>query len=198
MIARPASLLSGVVVLLCTVAASAAGPEDGRRKAEPCTACHGPEGNATIPGTPSLAGHPTSYTHWQLILFRNERRRDPQMTPIASRLSDEDMANLAAYYAAQTTRARPGRPTLDAATRETAARLAGTHRCSICHGPAFMGQQAVPRLVGQDEQYLRKRLGEYKAQTALDPDGFMTSAVQPLTPQEIDALARYIASLEPR
>jgi cytochrome c553 len=198
MIARPAALLPIASLLLFAAAASAAAPEDGRRKAEPCAACHGREGNATIPGTPSLAGHPTSYTHWQLLLFRNERRRDPQMTPIAAKLTDEDMADLAAYYAAQTTRARPGRPALDAATRETAERLVGTHRCSICHGPGLMGQQAVPRLVGQDEQYLRKRLGEYKAQTALDPDGFMTSAVQPLTPPDIDALARYIASLEPR
>ena len=172
--------------------------ESGRRKAEPCTACHGRDGNATIPGTPSLAGHPTSYTHWQLIKFRGGRRRDPQMTPFAAPLTDEDMADLAAYYAAQATRPRPDRPTLDPAAREAAEHLAGAHRCVICHGPGLMGQEAVPRLVGQDAQYLRKRLGEYKTQTASDPDGFMTSAMQALTPQDIESLARYIASLAPR
>jgi cytochrome c553 len=172
--------------------------ESGRRKAEPCAACHGRDGNATLPGTPSLAGHPVFYTHWQLIRFRGGRRQDPQMTPFAAKLTDEDMADLAAYYAAQTTRARPGRPSIDASAREAAERLAAAHRCVVCHGPGLMGQEAVPRLVGQDEQYLRKRIGEYKAQTATDPDGFMTSAVQPLTPQDIETLARYIASLEPR
>src|SRR5262249_13620720 len=94
MIVRPGPLLAVALVVMAPVVVTAGAPEDGRRKAEPCAACHGRDGNATIPGTPSLAGHPTSYTHWQLLLFRNERRRDPQMTPIASRLTDEDMADL--------------------------------------------------------------------------------------------------------
>src|SRR2546426_7448469 len=82
--------------------ASAADAEAGRRKAEPCAACHGPDGNATIPGTPSLAGQPTYFTHWQLIKFRDGRRKDAQMSPFAEKLSDEDMADLAAFYAAHT------------------------------------------------------------------------------------------------
>ncbi len=131
-------------------------------------------------------------------MFRNERRGDPQMTPLAAALSDEDMADLAAYYAAQASRPRPGRPTIDPATRDTGERLASTHRCSSCHGPAFMGQQAVPRLVGQDQQYLVKRLRGYKIGMASDLEGIMTSAAQPLTNEEIDLLARFIASLAPR
>ena len=192
----PVALLA---LSLIAAAASVRGAdvETGRRKAEPCAACHGVDGNATIPGTPSLAGHPAYYTHWQLIMFRNERRRDPQMTPIAAKLSDEDMAELAAYYEAQASRPRPGRPTIDSATRDAGERMAKTHHCTSCHGPTLMGQQAVPRLVGQDVQYLLKRLRGYKTQTTSDLEGIMTQAAQPLTNEEIETLARYIASLEP-
>ena len=55
----------------------------GRR---PCAACHGPDGNATMPGTPSLAGQPVFFTHWQLIKYRDGRRKDPQMSPLAEKL----------------------------------------------------------------------------------------------------------------
>ena len=106
--------------------ALAADLEAGRRKAEPCAACHGRDGNATIPGTPSLAGQPVYFTHWQLIKYRDGRRKDPLMAPFAAILSDADMADLSAYYAAQRPRRRPaitdparvaaGQPLADATT----------------------------------------------------------------------------------
>ena len=171
--------------------------EAGRQKAAECAACHGVDGNATQPGIPSLAGHPAYYTHWQLVMFRNQRRRDPQMAPIAAKLSDEDMADLAAYFAAQVSRPRAGRQAVDAATREAGQRLASTYYCTSCHGPKLLGQEAVPRLVGQDHQYLLKRLRGYKTRTTSDLEGFMTSSAQPLTDEDVEILARYIASLEP-
>ena len=190
--------LLAVALIATSASVRGADVEAGRRKSEACVACHGGDGNATIRGTPSLAGHPAYYTHWQLVMFRNERRRDPQMTPMAAKLSDEDMADLSEYYAAQVSRLRPGRPTLDSATRDAGERLANTHRCTSCHGPAFMGQQAVPRLAGQDHEYLLRRLRGYKTQTTSDLEGFMTAAAQPLTNEEVEILARYVASLEPR
>ncbi len=186
----------GVIALSMSV--DGADVEAGRRKSATCAACHGVDGNATIPGTPSLAGHPAFYTHWQLIMFNNGRRRDPQMTPMATNLSSDDMADLAAYYAAQASRPRPERPAVDPATRDAAQRLTNAHHCTSCHGPGLMGQQAVPRLAGQDHQYLLKRLRGYKTQTTSDLEGFMTSAAQPLTDEDIEVLAQYIASLEPK
>jgi cytochrome c553 len=184
------------LVALGPVAPALAGDaEAGKRKAEVCAACHGPHGNATIPGTPSLAGHPAYYTHWQLIMFRNTKRKDSQMQPIAERLSDDDMADLAEYYAAQASEPRPGRPTIDAATREAGEQITSKHHCTSCHGPGLAGQEAVPRLVGQDQQYLMKRLRGYKTQTTSDLDGQMTSSAQALTGDDIEVLARYIAAL---
>src|SRR5260370_14577559 len=98
---------AAVALLLAAAVAPAADPEAGRRKAQVCAACHGPDGNATIPGTPSLAGQPVFFTHWQLIKYRDGRRKDPQMSPLAEKLDDADMADLAAFYAAQPARGRP-------------------------------------------------------------------------------------------
>jgi len=191
------ALLCAPIVVAAAIAIGAPGPaadlEAGRRKAEPCATCHGRDGNATTPGTPSLAGQPVFFTHWQLIKFRDGRRRDPQMSPFAQNLSDEDMADLAAYYAAQPPRSRPVRtdPAKVAAGRE----LAGLHHCTSCHKPGLTGQQQVPRLAGQDYDYLLKLLRGFKAKTASDLDGTMTMAAQPLGQGDIENLVQFIVSV---
>ena len=150
-------------------------------------------GNATIPGTPSLAGQPVYFTHWQLIKYRDGRRKDQQMSPFAQALSDTDMADLAAYYAAQRPRPRPA--TTDPAKVAEGKRLANLHHCASCHRPDLSGQQQVPRLAGQDYAYLLRLLSGFKAKTASDLDGTMTMAAQPLREEEIVALVHYMASL---
>lgn len=191
-----AGLLASVVLgALLTVAypSSAADLEAGRRKSEPCAACHGADGNAAVPGTPSLAGQPVFFTHWQLIKYKDGRRKDPQMTPFAANLSDADMADLAAFYKAQTPRRRPA--TTDPARVAEGKRLAETHHCASCHRPDLSGQQQAARLAGQDLEYLTRLLRGFKAKTASDLDGTMTTATQPLTDAEIVSLSHYIATL---
>jgi cytochrome c553 len=175
--------------------APAADLEAGRRLAEPCARCHGPDGNATLPGTPSLAGQPAWFTHWALIKFRDGRRTDPLMSPFAANLSDADMAELAAYYAALPP--RPRRQVVNAAKAAAGQRLADTHHCTSCHRPDLSGQHQVPRLAGQDLAYLLRLLRAYKARTAADLDGLMTMAAQPLAETDIESLAHYLASLTP-
>jgi cytochrome c553 len=173
--------------------ATAADLEAGRRKAEPCAACHGRDGNATVAGMPSLAGQPVFFTHWQLIKYRDGRRKDPQMSPFAQNMTDEDMADLAAYYAAQTPRPRPAKtdPPRVAAGKQ----LADLHHCASCHRPGFTGQQQVPRLAGQDYEYLLRLLRGFKAKTASDLDGTMTMAAQPLQEEDVLNLVHFLASL---
>jgi cytochrome c553 len=179
---------------------AAAGPlpaadvEAGRRKSAPCAACHGPDGNATIPGTPSLAGQPTLFTHWQLIKFRDGRRKDPQMTPFAVNLSDTDMADLAAFYAAQKPTRRPA--TIDPAKAAVGERLAKVHHCTSCHRPGLVGHEQIPRLAGQDFAYVLKLLRGFKDKTAADLDGTMTMAAQPLKDADVENLVHYIAGLD--
>ncbi len=175
--------------------AQAADPEAGRQKSEPCKTCHGADGNATIPGTPSIAGQPTFFTHWQLIKYRDGRRKDPQMSPFAANLSDTDMADLAAYYAAQRPLPRPAvtEPPKVAAGRQ----LAEQHHCVSCHRLGLTGHEQVPRLAGQDLAYLVKLLRGFKAQTAGDLDGTMTTAAQPLSETDIENLAHFMVTLPP-
>lgn len=179
------------IVPLGATAAPAADAEAGRRKAEPCAACHGPDGNASIPGTPSLAGQPTFFTHWQLIKYRDGRRKDPQMTPFAVTLTDADMADLAAYYATQRPKPRPA--AIDPAKAAAGQRLAEMHHCTSCHRPRLEGHEQVPRLAGQDLTYLLKLLRGFKEKTASDLDGTMTMAAQPIQEADIETLAHFMA-----
>jgi len=185
--------LAAVLILATAVSSEAADAQAGRRKAEACAACHGEDGNSTVPGMPSLAGQPAFYTHWQLIKFRDGRRRDPQMTPFAINLTDADMADLALYYQGQTSRPRPAVPDLARAARGR--QLAETHHCTSCHRPSLVGQQQVPRLAGQDYDYLLRLLRGFKARTASDLDGTMTIAAQPLGDEDIVDLVHFMVSI---
>jgi cytochrome c553 len=185
--------LTAAVIAAAQGVAPAADLEAGRRKAEPCAVCHGPEGNATMPGMPSLAGQPAFFTHWQLIKFRDGRRKDPQMSPVAENLSDADMADLAAYFQAQRPRSRPA--TTDPARVAAGQQLANLHHCTSCHRPGLTGQQQVPRLAGQDFDYLLRLLRGFKDKTASDLDGTMTIATQPLGDEDIVNIVHFIASV---
>ena len=186
---------AAAAVLLAATAGAGADVEAGRRKAEACAACHGRDGNATIPGTPSLAGQPAFFAHWQLIKYRDGRRKDPQMSPFAEKLGDTDMADLAAFYEAQAARRRPA--TLDPARVAAGRQLAELHHCTSCHRPGLTGQEQAARLAGQDFEYLLRLLRGFKARTASDLDGTMTVAAQPLGPGDILNLVHFMASLDP-
>lgn len=192
------ALISSVVLaaVLTGGAARGADIEAGRKKSEPCAACHGPDGNGGPPGTPSIAAMPAWFNHWQLIMFRDGRRKDPQMSPFAANLSDADMTELSAFYAAQGARAKPA----STEPRRVAAgqTLAQNNNCLSCHGPNLMGQNLVPRVAGQDQAYLKKRLTGYRAKTTSDLDGMMTMIAQTLTDEDIENLVHFMASVAPR
>jgi cytochrome c553 len=178
--------------LLVSVGAPAADVAAGRGKAEACVACHGPGGNATLPGVPSLAAQPALHTFLQLVQFREKRRRDAQMSPFAEKLSDRDMQDLGAYFAAQ----KPAAPKFQAAASRAAAgrSVLELHHCGSCHMPDLSGQQQIPRLAGQDFQYLVKQMRGLKDGSRRDIDGTMASAAQALSDQDIENLAHYLAS----
>ena len=171
-----------------------AADDSGRRKAEPCGACHGPAGNSSIPTVPSLAGQPAIYLHWQLVLFRDGRRKDPQMAPLAAPLTDADMAELSAWYAAQKPVSLP-RVSLTPSQAAAGRALAERHFCFACHGTALEGREYAPRLSALHLDYLTSQLRRFKAGTRGDLDGAMTTAAQPLTDDAITELARFIAGI---
>src|SRR5215813_14845459 len=101
---RGRAAASFVLAALAIVAAQAAWGQDveaGRKKAEPCFVCHGPNGNSTIPLYPILAGQTARYTYLQLKDYQEKRRIEPEMDPFVAKLSREDLFDLAAFFAAQ-------------------------------------------------------------------------------------------------
>ncbi len=91
--------LAGSVLAVSSMAVQAADAEAGKAKAAACAACHGPVGVSMIPMFPNLAGQKAPYLEKQMKAFRDGSRKDPSMEGQAKPLSDEDIANLSAYYA---------------------------------------------------------------------------------------------------
>ncbi len=159
-----------------------------------CFACHGPNGNSANPAVPSLAGQPAQFITTQLIMFREKRRTDPQMSPVAAPLTNAEISALGKFFTAQAREAPARKPSSE--VMAAGQRLAEKFNCVICHGPALKGQQHIPRLAGQQAAYLRTQLQGFKAGTRFDMDGNMTSAAQPRAPADIEVLAEYLSALE--
>ena len=190
---RGAAALIAALALLAPLAALAADLEAGRQKAQACAACHGLGGNSINPVVPSISGQPAQFITMQLFQFREGNRKDPQMTPMAAGLSDADMNDLAAYFSMQ----KPAPPARRTAPENAsvAPRLAQQFNCVQCHGPALLGLQHIPRLAGQQHDYLRTQLRGFKSGTRADLDGNMTAAAQALSEADIDILADYLSGL---
>lgn len=184
---------AAATVALFIFGAHAADPEAGKAKAMVCAACHGANGNSTDPAVPSLAGQPAQALATQLFQFREGNRKNPLMTPMASNLSNDDMNNIAAYFSSL--KADPPKHKTSPANAELGPQLARKFNCTQCHGPALLGQQHMPRLAGQQAEYLRVQLRGFKASTRADLDGNMTSAAQALTDKDIEVLVDYLAGL---
>ena len=93
--------IAGASLLLSINAGAAGDAAAGKAKSAVCGACHGPDGNSANPLWPKLAGQHAAYLVKQLKDFKSGARKDPVMAPMASPLSDQDMENLAAYFASQ-------------------------------------------------------------------------------------------------
>lgn len=91
-------VISAAVMMLTATGTMAADIEAGKKKASSCAACHGANGISNNDVWPNLAGQKKGYLVKQLKDFRDGKRNDPMMSPMAKPLSDEDIENLAAYY----------------------------------------------------------------------------------------------------
>lgn len=192
-------LLVGVTTLGHAAPGDAA---KGRQLAQVCAACHGTDGNSLLPANPSLAGQHADYILKQLKNFKSGDRKNAIMAPMVANLSDDDMKNVAAYFASQTPR---GGATKDAASVEAGQKIfrggissSGVAACAGCHSPNGAGVPAqYPRIAGQQIEYTTTQLKAFRSgERANDPNNMMRGVAAKLSDKEIDVLARYLNALK--
>jgi cytochrome c553 len=172
----------------------------GKSKALTCAACHGSDGNSLVPMYPSIAGQSANYIAKQLADFKSGNRKNPIMAGMAAGLTKEDMNDLAAYYAVQSTKKGNGESNKaghklyfggDADKNITA--------CIACHGVAGKGmkQAAFPSLTGQSQEYLKSQLTSFRnGSRGNDNNGIMRKIAIKLSDADIEAVSQYITSLK--
>jgi len=197
----------------------------GKEKAAACMSCHGEHGNSLVATFPKLAGQHSSYLIKQLEAFKNGTRKSPMMSALAMGLSDKDIKNIAAYYAAQKisgnelpvldedddTDEKQEATTTNKATSVQAliAQGADLYRngdlprevsaCIACHGPFGEGNKpaAFPSLKSQHADYLIKTLTDFKTNARTNnPDNMMHMIAKKMTPEEIKAVAYRISMMK--
>lgn len=157
-----------------------------------CFACHGADGNSEQPGVPSLAGQPKLFLENQLVLFREELRRSPVMMPIVKGMKDAEIVALAQHFAKLPAKSMEAQ-SMDKALSQKGQGLAKKLRCGICHLSDFSGQNQIPRLAGQREEYLANEMRAYRDNTRSGGDTIMAATLYGVSDADISALAHFLA-----
>ena len=179
-------------IILVMAAAPAASAETVTEKMAPCLACHGEQGQSTTELVPSLGAQRAPYTTIQLFLFREKMRLAEPMNEMTKELTDDDLQAVAAAIAALP----PPKPPADAGDAQRLARgaaIVAQNHCNICHAADFSGQENVPRIADQREDYLLKALREYKSGARRGYDATMAEALQPVDDAQLVELAYFLA-----
>ncbi|CAI8762505.1 MULTISPECIES: c-type cytochrome [unclassified Pseudomonas] len=196
-----------IVSLLLTVGISgiahAAGDATaGQAKAAVCGACHGPDGNSMAPNFPKLAGQGERYLNKQLHDIKSGKRTVLEMTGLLTNLSDQDLADISAYFASQKGSVGAADPKVVARGEELfrGGKLdQGMPSCTGCHSPNGAGNAAAafPHLGGQHAQYTAKQLTDFReGNRTNDGDAkIMQSVAAKLSNKDIEAVSNYIQGL---
>jgi cytochrome c553 len=186
-------MLRSVVVAALLSAATAAWADAIADKVEVCSACHGEKGLPAEPAIPIIWGQNEGYLYLELRDFQKGARKDDQMTPIAQSLSKEDVLALAAYFAAKPW-PKTGAPDASKANVTSAMTAIKSVVCTSCHLEQFEGDSSVPRLAGQERDYLAKTMTDFRTRARANNPG-MSDLMNTVTPEQVTAIAAYLAGL---
>lgn len=156
-----------------------------------CIACHGPQGNSQNPQIPSLAGQPKVFLENQLVLIREGLRDIPQMKGLLDGVKDADLTILASYFSAQA----PLRAAAGPVNSETYQRGKDTARkmlCGTCHLPDYAGREQIPRLAGQQEDFLLYAMKQFRDHAGPGRDTIMSASLYGLKNSDLADLAHFL------
>ncbi len=197
------ALLGAALVYASGPAVAAGDPAAGKKKAAACASCHGPDGNSPNPEWPKLASQHARYIVKQLKDFKEGRRKNSLMSPMAAPLSDQDREDLAAYFASQPIspgEADPKLVKLGEKIWRGGNKKTGVSACMACHAPNGVGnpQANFPRLAGQHAKYVEIQLKAFRSgERANDAGKMMRNIAAKMTDEEIAAVASYVQGLRP-
>lgn len=180
----------------------AADSEAGKAKSLLCAGCHGVDGNSLNVIWPNLAGQHASYLLKQMKDFKSAKRADPIMQGMVAALSEEDMQNIAAYFATQKTKpAAFNKELVEQGERIYRGGITEVSiaACMACHSPGAGGNEPAtyPSLKGQHSEYLVIQLKKYRDNSrANDPEGMMRGIAARMSDQEMLAVAAYISAIQ--
>ena len=169
---------------------------DASRSIGACIGCHGSEGNSDVLIYPNLSNQHPEYIAKQLVNFKNKSRVNYAMNQFAGAMTEDDIADMAAYFADPAAVANVVPRKVMAAAPITEAVIAGKAKaavCAACHGADGNSPVAIyPKLAGQSAGYIVKQLQEFKAGTRKDP--VMAPMAAALSEQDMQEIASYYAA----
>ena len=173
----------------------------GETKAALCGSCHGADGNSPIAMNPKLAGQSAKYIVKQLQDFKLGEREGATMAAMVLSLSDQDMEDIAAWYASQQVTlqgADPEKVELGQKLYRAGNAEINVAACSACHSPTGQGNAPAgfPSLSGQHAEYTLQQLKDFRSGARQNDSGaMMRTVVERLTDKELEALASYVSGL---
>jgi cytochrome c553 len=194
------------MVLMFTFAGAvhaAGNAEAGKTKAAACGGCHGLDGNSLVPTFPKLAGQGEKYIAKQLAEFKaNTTRQNEMMLGMAAALSEEDAADIGAFYATQKLAgpapADESKLAMGKQIYKGGDLTTGIPACQGCHGPRGGGiaGSGYPQVGGQYTDYTLAQLKAFRDGTRTNDDKeLMRSIVKDMSDEQLAAVANYIATL---
>lgn len=176
--------------------------EAGASKITVCLACHGDDGNMRqLPDVPMIGGQNEKYLLKQMLDIKSGVRAAPLMTGMLNALNEQDLADVAAYYASQEApqgATEPDKVALGQALYRAGNAELGVAACSACHAPDGQGLASAgyPLLSGQDASYTEMQLRAFRDGTRMNDDALVMRRVSArLNDAEIAALASYVSGL---
>jgi cytochrome c553 len=181
-----------VAALLLVVPAAALG-ESVEEKAVLCGACHGLNGVPEDKSVPIIWGQNAGYLYLQFRDFQKGARADERMSAVAKNVVKQDALALAEYFSARPWPAT-GAPAASKADADVATIAIKSVVCTSCHLEEFQGNSSVPRLAGQQRDYLLKTMSEFQTRARGNNPG-MSDLMNTVTPAQLSAIAAYLAGL---
>ncbi len=207
------SLVIFALVAVSPLSAQTGDAAAGQAKAATCSACHGMDGTGILPLYPNIGGQGETYLYKQISDIKAGNRTVVEMAPFTAALTDQDMRDLAAYYASQPKNITGAQPLVSEPYNLSAEEFMalgeslflggnlanGVPACSGCHSPTGMGNYPAgfPALGGQKPEYVAKQLGDFQNNLRTN-DGesrIMRGVAERMSALEIEAVANFISGL---